>query len=99
MEKPEVDELVEQITDHINSFSDKSEEFINSMSCQHRTLQQSFTRLCLKWIEHCASEKYRYDLRNEQAHVISKKIVESFMKDPEYSYLSQPKPSGFLPII
>lgn len=64
-------ELVEEITDYVNSFNDKGPAFCAAMASQHRTLQQSFTKLCLQWIEHVGSPDYRTDARNED----SKKIA------------------------
>jgi hypothetical protein len=44
-------ELVQEFSDYVNTFGDKSQEFCQAMSVEHRTLQQSFTKLCLKWLE------------------------------------------------
>ncbi len=71
-------ELVKNITKFVNSYSVEEEEFIKEMETQHRTLQQSFTRLCFKWIEHCASDEYRHDKRNEQTHETSKFVFETY---------------------
>ena len=96
MERPDVNQLVEEITNYVNTMSLKPEEFTDAMSRQHRTLQQSFTRLCLKWIEYCASDEYRYDPRNEGSHDICKIIIESFMKAND---ITNVEPSNFLPTI
>jgi len=96
MEKPDVNKLVEEITNYVNTFSLKPEEFTDSMSRQHRTLQQSFTRLCLKWIEYCGSEEYRYDPRNEGSHDICKQMVEAFMRSNDVANV---EPSNFLPMV
>jgi hypothetical protein len=92
----DAEKLTNEITNYVNSFTLKSEEFTDAMSREHRTLQQSFTRLCLKWIEHCASDEYRYDPRNQASHNISKMIIESFMRDND---ISNVEPSNFLPSI
>ena len=70
--------MVSEMTDYVNTFGDVHTEFVKSMEMEHRTLQQSFTRLCLKWIEHVASEEYRYDLRNEQSHQTCKLMMDLF---------------------
>lgn len=70
--------VVSEVTDYVNTFGDVYTEFIKSMEMEHRTLQQSFTRLCLKWVEHVASEEYRYDLRNEQSHNTCKLMMDLF---------------------
>jgi len=90
----------------VNSYNIKSDEFNSLMSREHRTLQQSFTRLCLEWIEYVASENYHTDLRNEQSHKISKKLVESFKREiagemnlSGITLEEFGKPSQFLPLI
>jgi hypothetical protein len=71
-------ELVQEFSDYVNTFGDKSPEFCKAMSVEHRTLQQSFTKLCLKWLEHIASDEYRTDPRNEQAKKIAIDLLEGF---------------------
>lgn len=67
-------ELTNDITNYVNSFN-KGKEFCEAMSSEHRTLQQSFTRLCFEWLQHCASDEYQTDRRNEATHNISKEIM------------------------
>lgn len=93
--------VVGQVTDYVNTFGDTHTEFIKNMELEHRTLQQSFTRLCLKWIEHVASEEYRYDLRNEQSHQTCKLIMELFKDYQGLTYDGATlemmcRPSGYL---
>jgi len=71
-------ELVEEITDYVNSFNDKGEEFCKAMSIQHRTLQQSFTKLCFEWIEFIASDEYRTDARNEGSKRTAQELLQAF---------------------
>jgi hypothetical protein len=94
MSKPTAKETVQTVTDYVNSFSNKEKEFIQEMSGEHRTLQQSFTKLCLAWLEHCASEDYHFDGRNEASHNVSKQIVENFKHEHDGF-----KPSEYLPCI
>jgi hypothetical protein len=68
--------LTGKITGFINTFSDKSEGFNAAMSREHRTLQQSFTRLCLAWIEHVASSDYEFDGRNLQSKETAQVIMQ-----------------------
>jgi hypothetical protein len=95
-------ELVQEITDYVNTFNDKSKEFCEAMSCEHRTLQQSFTKLCLQWIEHCASVEYRTDGRNEQSQKIARELLEGFkQKQAKDGFTNETlkmmcKPSGHL---
>ena len=71
-------DLTHEITNFLNSYGDKSEAFNEAMSREHRTLQQNFTRLCLKWLEHVASDEYSTDARNEQSKDISQKLLAGF---------------------
>lgn len=88
-------ETVITVTDYLNSFSSKEKEFIQEMNREHRTLQQSFTKLCLAWLENCASEDYHFDGRNEASHKISKDVVEGF-RDAKGTMSN---PSEWLPCI
>ena len=95
-------ELVQDITDYLNTFNSKEKEFCEEMSREHRTLQQNFTRLCLQWIEHCASPEYRTDGRNEGSKEVSIRILELWgnrMKDMGFNGLTLDivdKPSKWL---
>lgn len=98
-------ELVQDITDYLNTFNSKEKEFCEAMSCEHRTLQQSFTKLCLQWIEHCASVEYRTDGRNEQSQKIARELLEGFkQKQAKDGFTNETlkimcKPSGHLSCI
>ena len=95
-------ELTNIITNHLNTFGDKSEAFNEAMSREHRTLQQNFTRLCLKWLEHVASDNYSTDGRNEQSKDIAQTLLNGFkeLKIKEgysgHSLDMMSKPSGYL---
>lgn len=78
--------MVSDLTNYVNTFGDVHTEFIKNMEVEHRTLQQSFTRLCLKWLEHVASEEYSYDLRNEQSHKTCKLIMKLFKDHHSLKY-------------
>jgi len=100
------DELVQALTNYVNNYaSNKSEVFNASMSNEHLTLQQSFTKLCLGWIEHVASRDYRHDLRNEASHVISKTLMDLFKEHQAKEGFTgitldmMSKPSKHLPLI
>lgn len=68
---------VRQIIDSMNCFSFEDKEFCDLMSREHRTLQQSFTRLCLAWIKHCSEyQDFQIDGRNELAVDACKRIAE-----------------------
>ena len=63
----------------LNNFSFSEKEFCKQMGNQHNTLQQSFTRLCKAWIEHCATKEYanRADGRNEASAKWCETLVEN----------------------
>ena len=68
---------VEQVEDFLNDYSFSPKEFCKVMSTRtHRTIQQSFTRLCVEWLKTCASEDYRTDGRNEASHQVAKELLE-----------------------
>ena len=78
MKLNDIQETVKKVTDIVNTFNDDPmDTFIRQMTFQHRTLQQSFTKLCLKWIETVASDEYRFDGRNQHSHEQCQKIVEA----------------------
>lgn len=91
----EVKKLTNEITNYVNSFIPDEVAFIQAMSQEHRTLQQSFTRLVLKWLEFVASEDYKYDDRNSGSHAVAKKLLEGFFQLNHYRTL----PSAYLPFI
>jgi hypothetical protein len=88
-------EVVNNVTDYLNSFSNKNKEFIAEMNREHRTLQQSFTKLCLEWLENCASEDYNFDGRNEASHKIANVMVEGFHD----AKATMSKPSEWIPCV
>jgi hypothetical protein len=95
-------EIVNEITDYVNTFNNKEQEFCKAMSAEHRTLQQSFTKLCLSWLEHCAGSEYRTDGRNEQSKKIAMELLEGFReRQIKEGYTGDTlelmsKPSGYL---
>ena len=94
MSKPTAKQTVETVTDYLNTFSETEQAFIQEMNREHRTLQQSFTKLCLAWLENCASENYHFDGRNEASHKVSKGIVENFKHEHDGF-----EPSKYLPCV
>jgi hypothetical protein len=77
MKLKEIEKIVNDVTEIVNCLSDDPmNTFIRQMTFKHRTLQQSFTKLCFKWIEIVASDEYKYDGRNQYSHEQCKKIIE-----------------------
>lgn len=82
MKKYELEQKVaSQIADLLNNMSISTEEICKAMTYEHRTLQQTFTQLCINWIKTCASEDYRHDGRNEYSHFIAKEIKTAYDKN------------------
>lgn len=75
-------ENVRKVSDMLNSFSFSSKDFCKEFTKEHRTIQQSLTRLCVEWLCTCASDDYRFDGRNEASHKIAKALIES--QDPDF---------------
>lgn len=80
-------EVANGMSGFLNNMCHSKNEFIKVMGNDHRTLQQEFTKLCFKWIEHCASENYCYDGRNEDSHRACKKIVENIGELPYLRFI------------
>ena len=87
-------EVASVMTDFVNNFGCDKQGFLEAMGREHRTLQQSFTRLCLRWIEYVASDDYHYDGRNQYSHTTCKQMVELFKKENDNF-----NPSDHLPLI
>jgi hypothetical protein len=52
--------------------------FVKRMACEHRTLQQGFTRLCATWLKHLASlNENQYDARNAASVEYAKRVVKA----------------------
>lgn len=69
-------ELAKDIARAINNFGFGYEEFCKAMTNEHRTLQQSFTRLCIHWLETCSKLEY-YDGRNEASVMLGKIVMDA----------------------
>jgi len=85
---PEAVELVKQVTGYLNTSLDDAAitAFVDEMSCQHRTLQQNFTRMCAAWLEHLGTNvAEQYDLRNEASVMLGREFVEKI--PPEKRHL------------
>jgi hypothetical protein len=68
-------EMAEAITSHLNNFSRQpTEELVEALLWQHRMLQQSFSRFCLRWFERLAEAPYGHDLRNEASVRLAQEI-------------------------
>lgn len=66
----------QKVSDMLNSFSFSPDMFCEEMAKEHKTLQQSFTRLCVTWLLKCSEDNYLFDGRNEASHMIGKEFRE-----------------------
>lgn len=76
--------LASIVADCINSYSFDYKKFAEAIGTEHRTLQQSFTRLCVRWLEHLSNQQ-NFDGRNEASVRLAKTIFCSIPED--YLYL------------
>ena len=98
--KSEASRLAGEITSMLNTFSDKpASMLVEAMTREHRTLQQSFTKLCMKWLEKCASNDYGYDGRNEASHEVSKRMIALYEDYTENVFKFRGTPSKILPLV
>lgn len=69
-------ELAEVVSDSLNNYVFDDQEFCAEMMRQHRTLQQSFTKLALLWLYSIGGQEL-FDLRNEASVEAGKKVMEA----------------------
>jgi len=76
------DEMAEEMSKFLNTLSsdERTEKFVEAMRRDHRTLQQSFTRLCLAWIADLADREH-YDGRNEASVKVAKEIKRAILNE------------------
>jgi hypothetical protein len=75
-EQQQAIDTVESIAKFTNRMGFSTESFIVTMAREHRTLQQSFTGICLSWLWHLSQlEENYYDLRNEASVKIAKELL------------------------
>jgi hypothetical protein len=108
--KPTTEETVGVVADYFNTFSSREKDFAEMMSRQHRTLQQSFTKAVLVWLEHIAvpfvwegntATGYSVDGRNEASQKTAQKLLkgwEMLGKEDEKNTYGMP-PSAWLHMI
>ena len=74
-------ERAQDLAGMVNTFSSETMAayFVNEMARQHRTLQQNFTRLIIRWLEHLdkMGKEGNYDLRNEASCHFATKALEA----------------------
>ena len=68
-------EIAQQIANLMNSFSVKPDEIAAELRKEHRTLQQTFTRVAVAYLKRCAEDDANmFDDRNIATHEFAVKI-------------------------
>lgn len=80
-----------EVSNIVNYSGAGIEGFLDEMGRDHRTLQQSFTRLCLQWLEQVAERKGPQftDARNETSQKIAEKVIGNSEVLPSQQLLQQ----------
>ena len=74
--------VVNILFNHINKSSFDINTMVELIARQHRTLQQSFTRLCVAWLRHLSKlNENQYDARNEASVKLAKKMLADVKDD------------------
>ena len=92
---------VEAMSNFVNNYGHSPELFARLMANEHRTLQQSFSKLMLVWLEYIATDEYRTDGRNEASQMVAKRLIkahESWVRDNDPNCFGMP-PSSWLRLI
>ena len=87
------EEAAKRISDSINYMSLNPEEIADILANRtHRTLQQSFMRICLAFIEAEAKNvgEYQHDLRNEATVNLCAHIIKSLDNDEGFRLKALP---------
>ena len=75
MTNEDAEKFPDLLSSYLNSYgSERNKAVIEYMARDHRSLQQSFTRLCVQWLEHIAQND-ACDARNEASVRIAKEFV------------------------
>lgn len=81
LEPPTGEETARMVSRHINNMCFDPADFVDTMLSEHRTLQQTFTGLCLSWFSALAKQhdRGRFDGRNEFSCKIAKVVQEKII--------------------
>jgi hypothetical protein len=66
--------IAKDVSDFLNH-GGNVEEFVHTMTKEHRHLQNEFTFLCIEWLRTCADKNYEFDGRNEYSHTAAEKMI------------------------
>lgn len=73
MEQTKEQKLQEEVSMAINGSFD-AKAFAKAFAKDHRTLQETFTKVCIAWLEELATNG-SIDLRNQSAYEFAKKVM------------------------
>ena len=74
-------EVAQAVSGLVNSYGNSErKEFIEAMARDHRSLQQSFTRLCVDWFKKLTTQSH--DLRNEESVKLAKELLPILEQHP-----------------
>lgn len=73
-------EQAANISRMINNLGFPYKVVAKELASEHRTLQQSFMRLCVAYIQEMATHE-SYDARNERSVLLAKEIVKNIPSD------------------
>lgn len=78
MADKKAEEVARTISDYLTCYgSDRINDLVAVLLIDHRTLQQSFSRLCCKWFEGLAEAPHGFDLRNEASFKLAQAFIQS----------------------
>ena len=85
-EKDAAKELAAAMSRYVNGMGNSVEDVVKHLSNEHRTLQQSITKLCVAWLEECAKKQKAgdFDLRNQASVELGQKFVERLKNEERW---------------
>ena len=75
--RPKEIKAIDSLIDTLGQMGFDKTAFCEILEDESRSFQNAFTMLCLNWLVTCASNDYKYDGRNEYAHVVAKELLQS----------------------
>jgi len=81
----EAKEVAQKISEYLNTFGVKRNinSLVEELEKEHPTLQQSFTQLCISWLQNLAKREY-FDDRNKASVNLARKILQNLNKEDLY---------------
>ena len=83
--RPTEAEAADEVSNFINIIGFENKKFVAKLATEHRTLQQTFTGICLNWLAHLSQlSEYEYDALNEYSVRVAKKIAKALEDDDQF---------------